>query len=177
LIKLGLIEDRLKCKTLNDIAKDSVLEAVSWKKSATSKGEAILISVIETIYIQNKEQRETTTIMIPLRFETDCEKVPCLLYYAGKKPSKKGQDYHDLKFIKPDDKDVFHTCDNDLDMDKTNSIQSPTPPPPPPPTPATPALNIYCLVCDNEGLVCPGFCGKCGEHLPKDGLRCRCLSH
>ena len=154
-----------------------MLEAISWKKTPTSKGDAILLSVIETTTFQKKEQRVTSTVMIPIRFEPQCERIPCLLYYAGKRQSKKGQDYHDLKFIRADDKEVFHNSDDGLDLnkDKASSIQSP--PPPPPPTPSTSANNIYCTLCDSEGLVCSGFCANCGEHQPKDGLHCSCSSH
>ena len=179
LVQLGLVDERLRSKTLNDIAPAIVLEANSWKKSTTSNGPVVILSVIETVTGLKGEQRNPFNLMIPGRFEEECAKIPCLLYYTGKKQIKGGKECHDLKFIKVDDKDVFHDSDDSLEVEMGNTSLDDTYVVPNELTSLSIAASNssikVCSSCMIDGLSCPGFCPICGDHLPSNGSGCQCM--
>jgi hypothetical protein len=117
--------------------------------------------------------------MIPGRFEEECTKIPCLVYYAGKKQTKGGNECHDLKFIKADDKDVFHDSDDNLEIEMENTSLDDGYVVPDEPTSlsmgASQASIRVCSSCIIDGLICPGFCPICGDHQPSNGSQCRCM--
>ena len=150
------LDERSRVKTLNDVAPKTVLEVLSWTTVSTVNGDAILLEITET-----RENREVTwQLMIPDRFRPQCEtKVPCVIYYDGKKPMKGGKEAHDLRFFETDDKDIFHDSDDEADDDE-GLID-----------------DLECRTCDDcakEKRVCEGFCIFCNNHQPRNGSQCRC---
>ena len=157
MVARGVIEERCKTRNLTMLAPGSVFEIKDWQFVDTSFGRAINLSIIETKASPKGVKRQCSKIMVGVRFEPECEKIPCIGYYAGKKPTKNGNHCHDLRFIKHDDAELFH------DSDEEETGEEPTLPP---------SLTFYtpgfCNVCGMDADSCMGFCGKCHEHLPTD---------
>ena len=169
--------------TLNDIKPGTVLEGMVAKKVTTSVGDAMTIAVVET----RNGKRIPMDLMVPERFESLCEeKLPCLLYYDGKKDSKKGNPAHDLRFIPIEDPRMFHDSDEECDFengddamdeeqkdpaknnleksDNVNASQS-----------KEVSAQKQCDTCKDEGQFCTGFCPLCENHQPFNGSQCRCF--
>ena len=85
----GVIEDRCKTRNLTMMAQGSVFEIKDWKFANTSLGRAINLSIVETKASPKGVKRHCSKIMVGVRFEPECEKIPCIGYYAGKKTNKK----------------------------------------------------------------------------------------
>jgi hypothetical protein len=159
---------------LNDVDAGTVLEGLTAKEYSTCNGLAMVISVVEV----KRGQRLEYDLMIPERFKTLCEeKLPCLLYYDGKKPMKNGKEAHDLRFIPIDDPKMFHESDDEFDEeDKVKEIEVTEQ------SKGTQTDEVSdqephepCDSCVQEGRICPGFCTFCSNHQPLNGAQCRCL--
>lgn len=131
------------------------------------------MSAVETIKGPKGPERNPFTLLISGRFEEECAaKVPCVVYYAGKKDTKKGQQCHDLKFVKADDKDVFRKEDEDLfdvsddSDDEVISVRKVGK--------LGKEVESKCPLCTPEGMECIGQCEFCECHLPLNGSQCRC---
>lgn len=107
--------------------------------------------------------------MISKRFEAQCAvKVPCVVYYVGKKQTKSEQQCFDVRFIRHDDRTVFHDSDEETEVDSFSSDAL---------TALTPSVvSGQCAYCIADGTAysCFGFCSLCGNHQPKNGSQCRC---
>lgn len=176
LAKQGKVVERSGILTLNDIQPGTVLEGMFAKKTKTSVGDAMTIAVVET----KNGKRIPLDLMVPERFEPQCqEKLPCLLYYDGKKETKKGKPAHDLRFIPIEDPRMFHDSDEETDSEEeTNDepkegYQTDTQ------TGASDDKEVSvqkrCDTCQDEGRFCTGFCPLCGNHQPFNGSQCRCF--
>ena len=104
-----------KFKTLNNIEPNTVLEAHSSKRMATSIGHAYVLDVTQTVDVDGKIDRIDFKLMIANRFEEEIiRKVPCLVYYRGKQPMANGNLFHDLQAFSINDESVFQ---NNSDSD------------------------------------------------------------
>lgn len=162
---------------LSDLAANSVIEVLGWKKVDTAVGEAIVLTIIETEKQQTGETtRKQKNLMIPERFEGEMGKIPCVAVYGGKKEIKGGKTCHDLRFVKPSDKELFRDDDPGEKPGKPRVKQ-------PPPDPEADDMfedtqsawqPIPCQGCQVTGSMCCGFCPSCGRHQPPDGSQCPC---
>jgi hypothetical protein len=169
LAKQGKVVDRSGILTLNDIDPGTVLEGMFAKKTKTSVGDAMTIAVVDT----KNGKRIPMDLMVPERFETQCqEKLPCLLYYDGKKQTKKGKDAHDLRFIPIFDPRMFHESDEEEEDEDEKTEKDSAHPTTPVEKEVSPAKS--CETCE-EGRFCTGFCPLCGNHQPFNGSQCRCF--
>ena len=142
----------------------SVFEIKDWELVDTVYGKGINLSIVETKATLKGVNRVPSKIMISDRFEPECEKVPCVGYYAGTKPTKSGNSCHDLRFIKHDDESgIFHESDDESDESRL---------PPPTITFYTPGI---CGVCEMPTEECRGYCEKCNDHLPTTGGQHMCV--
>lgn len=199
------LQARLRPRGLADVTPNTVLEALSFKKTETQVGPVFLIDVIETVTNdEGRTRRMTSKLMIPERFEGEVSKIPCVLYYIGKKPIKGGKQCHDLRFISHDDADVLHDGDDDesdnevvekstkrkpanvinSDESDVDTAQKPKRKRRAEPSKATPVeispnsagdLAVPCNQCRVDGLICYGYCAICSCHQPYDGSQCRCM--
>lgn len=191
-----MLDERTKTKTLTDIAPNTILEGIEHKNIQTSNGPAIVMTVIDTVTKKGKKKRVQFEVMISDRFNTECcRNLPCVLFYVGKKQTKGGNSCHDLRFIKADDKILFHESDDEekepepqplphkkranYQQTEQQSIQQE-------PnildramaflndkTLAEPSFQP-CDVCLINGMECYGHCDSCGGHQPYDGSQCDC---
>ena len=117
----GSGEPEMQLKVLNDIKAGTVLEVLSHCKITTARGEADVLTVVSTLKvgIGNKTRRITFELMVPDRFNAQCNTVPCLVYYDGKKPTKKGQECHDVRFYRVDD-----LTKGDIDDDVEDTVET-----------------------------------------------------
>jgi hypothetical protein len=149
---------------------NDVVEVLSYARAETRNGDAISLKVILP---EHKETREETAMIIPLRFEEECEKkVPCLLFYHGQKKLDGGKKCHQVSFLKPDDPTVFRESDDEDDSDDDDDARSDGE--------AEHRLSINdfipkCLTCGKSGESCFGFCKLCNAHQPLNGSQCRCV--
>ena len=180
LVAAGKAEDRLRARTLQDIEPGTVLEVFSFKETKTSVGEAVVLSVTETVSGPKGMERDQYSLMIAGRFKEECEaKVPCVALYTGMKETKGGQMCHDLKFVKCDDKEVFRKSDETLVIPSSDEEDMEEMPPPPPLRKEAPSSipipkKVDCRMCAIDGMDCIGECEDCGVHLPLNGSQCRC---
>jgi hypothetical protein len=182
LVESGEAENVFRHKTLNDFSAGTIFQADGYKKVKTKIGMACLVDV-------KHEQFNTKTgrvsksqfpLMIAERFGDDCEnKLPCLLYYAGKKNIDGGKTCHQLTFIDPNDKvlngedeevkqrPTFGGDDDDDDADDDDDEQ----------LEIVDHRSIPCESCIQNGrtATCYGHCTSCGGHQPRNGSQCRCL--
>ena len=144
----------------------TVFEIKAWELVDTVYGKGINLSIIETKASVNGIKRISAKIMISDRFEPECEKIPCVGYYAGTKPTKNGKfTCHDLRFIKhDDDSGIFHDSDDESDESRV---------------PAPPTISFYspgmCNICEIPAEDCWGHCEKCNEALPTTGGQHVCV--
>ena len=185
------MEERTKAKTLSDIAPNTVFEGVEHKNVQTANGPAVVMTVIETVTRNGKKKRCQFEIMMSDRFNVECcLKLPCVVFYAGKKQIKGGNTCHDLRFIKPDDKILFLESDEDDEepeplprkkkseepeqqMDEEPNILDRAMALLNDPSTITPSF-VACEGCELNGMECYGFCETCGGHQPYDGSQCDC---
>ena len=163
----GVLEERCKTRNLTNMAPGSVFEIKDWQAVDTVYGKGIHLSIVETKVTSRGIKRTPAKLVISDRFEPECEKIPCVGYYAGKKPTKSGNPCHDLQFIRhDDDSGIFHDSDDESEE---------CPPAPLPPQTLTFYTPGACNVCGMSMGECYGFCSKCNEHLPTGGAQHQCI--
>ena len=96
-------------KNLTEIPAGTVMEVLAYRIAETKNGEVVVATVVLP---EHEETRGETTLVIPGRFAEECKmKVPCLMYYAGKKQLEGGKQCHNATLIKVGDGTVFHASD------------------------------------------------------------------
>ena len=97
-------------KTLNDFEAGMILEAESWERRTTRLGEALFVKCTWT---SDSGERKHSKVMLPTRLTRECEeKIPCALYYEGKKILSGGKSCHALRFVNDSDIELGDTEDN-----------------------------------------------------------------
>jgi len=153
LVTVDKIKERVAQKNLSDIPPKTVMEVLAFRPLATKNGQAIILTVILP---EHESSRGETQLLVPGRFLEECqEKVPCLMYYDGKKDLDGGKQCHDAKLIRIDDGTVFH----DSDDEEGFSIKDFLP---------------ICPDCQLQPDLCTGYCQVCQSHQPPDGSQCVC---
>ena len=130
-------------KTLNDFEAGMILEAESWERRTTRLGEAPFVMCAWTL---DDGERKRGKVILPTRLMSECEeKIPCVLYYEGKKILSGGKSCHALRFVN----------DSDIGLEDTEDNDSP------------------CEECGEK--FCYGNCPICGNHQNFNGSQCRCV--
>ena len=97
----GVLEVQYKTQSLSKIAPGSMFEIKAWRLVDMVYGKGIILSIIEKKVTTTEIKCNASEIIVSDRFEPECEKVPCMGYYAGQKLTKNST-HHDLHFIKHD---------------------------------------------------------------------------
>ena len=102
-----------RMQTLNDIEPGTILEVESFKMLTTSIGVTPCVKYAATL----DGRRVKGRLIIPERFTSVCnDRIPCLVYYGGKKSIKGGKLCHHLQFISDDEGE---SDDNDSNSSDT----------------------------------------------------------
>jgi hypothetical protein len=153
LAKSGRADELFKFKTLTDFPAGSAFVASTFKMTDTKNGEACLVEVQYTL---PNGKKTNATLMVAERFKEQCEtKLPCLLYYGGKKDIGSGKQCHQLSFVDPGSELLDEDDGSDADIEVVDTF--------------TP-----CEDCTKNKRYCYGFCPRCCGHQPHSGGQCDC---
>lgn len=87
-------------QTLSNIEPGSILELVEFEEVSNKIGDTVVVRYHNT----KGGKRERANLLLPERMKDEAkEKIPCLLYYGGKKKIAGGKDFHITRFIRLDE--------------------------------------------------------------------------